>query len=88
MIVMLEVFALWFVAASVVYFLVAVYSHSVHREKLEKEFDAGGAEGTKDDYIKAGMEHYKHGLRRRLILLVYLVPAVALAVIIYFVNYR
>ena len=88
MMVMLEVLAFWFVAASVVYFMVSVYSRSVHREKLEKEFDAGGADASKDDYVRAGMELYQHGLRRRLILLVYLLPAVAVLVIVYFVNYR
>ena len=76
-----------FVLLTVVYLLVSVYSKSVRREKLEKRFDAGGVEGDRDAYIEAGMVKYRHGLRRRLILLVYVVPVVSTVVTVYFVNY-
>ncbi len=76
-----------FVLLTVVYLLVSVYSKSVRREKLEKRFDAGGVEGDRDAYIEAGMAAYRGGLRKRLILLVYIVPIVSTAVTVYFVNY-
>ena len=76
------------IALTVVYWLVAIYSRSVRRERLEKEFDAGDVEGGRDDYIKAGLDHYEHGLRRKLIVLVYIIPAVVVAVTVYFVNYQ
>ena len=65
-----------FMGLSVVYWLVRVYSRSVRRERLEREFDAGGVSGARDEYIKLGMDHYEHGLRKRLILLVYIIPAI------------
>ncbi len=71
-----------------VYLLVSIYSRSVRREKLEKKFDAGGIEGDRDAYIEAGMQAYEHGLRRRLLWLVYIIPTVAVGVTIYFVNYQ
>lgn len=71
---------------SVVYLLVSVYSRSVRREKLEKRFDAGDGEGDRDAYIEAGMKAYQHGLRRRLIWLVYIIPMAVVGVTIYFVN--
>jgi hypothetical protein len=77
-----------FLGLTVLYWLVAIYSRSVRRERLEKEFDAGGVEGGRDDYIKAGLDHYEHGLRRKLIVLVYIIPAVIVAVTVYFVNYQ
>ncbi len=77
-----------FIGLSVVYWLVSVYSRSVRRERLEQEFDAGGVAGVRDDYIKAGMDHYQHGLRRKLIVLVYVIPAVVAVLTIYFVNYQ
>jgi hypothetical protein len=77
-----------FIGLTIIYWLVAIYSRSVRREKLEKEFDAGGVEGARDDYIKAGLDHYEHGLRRKLIVLVYIIPAVIVAVTVYFVNYQ
>ena len=85
-IIRLAVFGL--IALTVVYWLVAIYSRSVRRERLEKEFDAGDVEGGRDDYIKAGLDHYEHGLRRKLIVLVYIIPAVVVAVTVYFVNYQ
>ena len=72
---------------SVVYLLVSVYSRSVRREKLEKRFDAGDGEGDRDAYIEAGMKAYQHGLRRRLIWLVYIIPIMVVGVTIYLVNY-
>jgi len=77
---------LWVSLLTVVYLLVSVYSKSVRREVLEKRFDAGGVEGNRDAYIGAGMVKYRHGLRRRLIFLVYIVPIIAAAVTAYFVN--
>ncbi len=77
-----------FIGLTVVYWLVAIYSRSVRRERLEKEFDAGGVEGSRDDYIKAGLDAYEHGLRRKLIVLVYIIPAVIVAATVYYVDYQ
>lgn len=77
-----------FIAMTVVYVLVSIYSGSVRRENLEKKFDAGGVEGDRDEYIKAGMDAYRHGLRHRLIWLVYIIPTVVVAVTVYLVNYQ
>ena len=77
-----------FIGLSVVYLVVSVYSRSERREKLEKQFDAGDVVGIRDAYIEAGMQAYRHGLRRKLILLVYVIPAVVVAVTVYLVNYQ
>ncbi len=78
---------LGFVLLSVVYLLVSLYSKSVRREKLEKRFDAGDVDGDREAYIETGMLEYRHGLRRRLIILVYIIPVITTVVTIYFVNY-
>lgn len=88
MIAMLRVAVFWAIALTVVYFLVAIYSRSVRREWLEKKYDAGGIEGERHDYIEAGMQAYEHGLRRKLLWLVYIIPTVVVGVTIYFVNYQ
>ena len=77
-----------FIGLTVIYWLVAIYSRSVRRERLEKEFDAGGVDGDRDDYIKTGLQAYEHGLRHQLIVLVYIIPAAVVAVTVYFVNYQ
>ena len=81
-----------FIALSVVYVLVSLYSRSVRREKLEKSWDTdpareGAATADRDAYIKAGMMAYETGLRKKLIWLVYVLPAVTMGLIIYFVNW-
>jgi hypothetical protein len=77
-----------FLILTVVYLLVSVYSRSVRREKLEKQFDAGDVPGDRDAYVEKGMEAYRHSLRRWLILLVYVIPIAAVAVTVYVVNYN
>ncbi|MDZ4311737.1 MAG: hypothetical protein U1A24_14425 [Cypionkella sp.] len=88
MIGILRAAVLGFVLLSVVYVIVSIYSRSVRREKLEKKFDAGGIEGTRDAYIESGMQAYNKSLRRRLIWLVYIIPAVGVSATVYFVNYQ
>ena len=88
MIGILRAAVLGFVLLSVVYWLVSVYSRSVRREKLEKKFDAGGIEADRQAYIEAGMQAYNKSLRRRLIWLVYIIPAVGVSATVYFVNYQ
>ncbi|OYU38498.1 MAG: hypothetical protein CFE33_14400 [Pseudorhodobacter sp. PARRP1] len=88
MIGILRAAVLGFVLLSVVYWLVSVYSRSVRREKLEKKFDAGGIEGDRQAYIEAGMQAYNKSLRRRLIWLVYIIPAAGVSATVYFVNYQ
>lgn len=75
------------VGLTVIYWIISAYSRSVRREKLENEFDAGGIAGLREDFVARGMAQYEHGLRKRLILLVYVVPVVLIVVIAYVVNH-
>ncbi|EAR52385.1 hypothetical protein OG2516_07907 [Oceanicola granulosus HTCC2516] len=75
-------------ALTVVYVCVSLYSRSVRREKLEERWDAApeGDAVDREAYIARGMEEYERSLRKRLILLVYVVPVVTVASIIYLIN--
>jgi hypothetical protein len=88
MIAIVRLIVFGFLGLSVIYILVSIYSQSVRREWLEKTFDAGGVEGAREDYIKTGMIAYQHGLRRKLIWLVYIVPMAVVAITVYLVNYQ
>ncbi|MEI2685215.1 MAG: hypothetical protein V9G14_02235 [Cypionkella sp.] len=88
MIAIIRLAVVGFVILSAVYWIVSVYSRSVRRERLEKRYDAGGIDGERDAYIEAGMQAYEHGLRRRLIWLVYVIPTVVISVTVYLVNYQ
>lgn len=80
----------WFIAMTIVYFSVSLYSRSVRREKLENAFDADHPEGAetavRDAFIAKGMEKYDNSLRPKLIALIYVVPFVVMSVIVYIVN--
>ena len=84
---MLALIILAAVGLTVVYVLVSAYSRSIRRETLENEFDAGGIEGTRENHVETGMVQYDHGLRKRLILLVYVIPIALIIVIAYVVNH-
>ncbi|MEZ5720326.1 MAG: hypothetical protein R3D59_00650 [Paracoccaceae bacterium] len=79
-----------FLALSVVYLAVSFYSRSIRREKLEDRWAEDHPGDTdspeRDAYIEEGMIAYQNGLRRKLILLVYIIPAIAVAVTMFIVN--
>ena len=84
----IRLFGLLFVACTIAYLLVSVYSRSVRTEKLEKRWDAEPPEGIdRDTYVRDGLKAYDASLRRRLILLIYVLPFVAVGVAIWLTNY-
>lgn len=69
---------------SIIYVMVSIYSRSVRREKLEKQWDAEHPDGSpseRETFVEAGMEHYRSSYRPKLILLVYVVPVIVVAAI-------
>lgn len=75
-----------FLFLGVVYLLISIYSRSVRREKLEKEWDEDIQEGDRDAFIAAGMKDYEGSLRKKLILLVFVIPVCVVAGLFYVVN--
>lgn len=78
-----------FAAMTIMYVLLSIYSRSVERERLEKEWDAersGDDPDGRDTYIEAGMKTYEKSLRAKLIWLVYVIPTLAVLVLIYLTN--
>lgn len=76
-----------FLFLSVIYLCLSFYSRSVRREKLEKEWDETKPEGVaRADFVKQGVEAYNSGLRPKLLGLVYVIPTVAVAIIVYITN--
>jgi len=73
------------IGLTAVYVLVSVYSRSIRREKLEKEWQEDHPESTDEAartrFIEAGMAAYHSGFRRKLILLVYVIPLILITAI-------
>jgi len=84
---------LMYVALTIIYFVTGIYSRSVRREKLEKEWDGDPArEGRtpqeRQAFIEAGMVHYDRGLKKRLLWLIYILPTIGFLATIYLVNWQ
>jgi hypothetical protein len=84
---------LMYVGLTIAYFLTSIYSRSVRREKLEKEWDGDpGREGLtaqeRSAFIEEGMVHYDKGLKKRLLWLIYILPTIAFALTIYYINWH
>lgn len=77
-----------FLVLSVVYICLSLYSRSVRRGKLEKEWDDEINEGDRDAFVEAGLRDYDGSLRRKLILGVYVVPLGLMSLIIYLTNFH
>jgi hypothetical protein len=81
-----------YVGLTIIYFVTGIYSRSVRREKLEKEWDSdpaheGAPQSERTAFIEAGMVHYDTGLKRRLLWLIYILPTIGFAATIYYVNW-
>ncbi|NJN05347.1 MAG: hypothetical protein HC814_01615 [Rhodobacteraceae bacterium] len=76
-----------FIALTIVYICLSFYSRAVRRGKLEARWDSAGGPGDRDTFVRRGLERYDGSIRRKLILGVYVVPAVVVALIIYFTNF-
>jgi hypothetical protein len=73
-----------FIAMTVVYVLLSIYSRSLRREKLEKrwaEENPGGDMTERAAYVERGIEEYNSSARPKLLLLVYVVPTILVAAI-------
>lgn len=89
MIAFLRLMLMGFVVLTIAYFVIGIYSRSVERERLEKEWDGdpaneGAAPEARDTYIETGMQEYSHSLRRKLIWLVYVIPMGLLLAVLYY----
>ncbi|MFY0679128.1 MAG: hypothetical protein JXR13_01005 [Thalassovita sp.] len=78
---------LGFVVLTVIYFAVSLWSRMTRRRKLGQEWDDDIKTGDRDAFIRDGLKEYDHSLRRKLILMVYVVPVTVVGLIIYFVNF-
>ena len=76
-----------FLVLTVIYISLSLYSRAVRKEKLEEKWLTGPQIVDRDTFVKRGLAKYDGSVRRKLILGVYVVPVVAVGVIIYLTNF-
>ncbi len=80
-----------FIALSIIYGCVWLYSRSVRREKVEKEWaeeNPGGSLTDRDAFVEKGMAEYHAGIRPKLILLIYVIPTILLIGVLIATNWN
>ena len=87
----LRLMLFWSVASAAINWLLLIYSRSLRREALEKEWDAAHPLETdsaaREAFIAEGMVAYEHSLKRKLLIGVVVLPFLAIALLLYLVNY-
>lgn len=71
----------------IAYVGLSIYSRAVRRNKLETWWDEKGHTGNKEAFVERGLQKYDNSFRRKLILGVFIVPWVAIAGLIYVINF-
>lgn len=77
--------------AAVAYWALLIYTRSTTRERLEQDWARAhpGEDDSpaRDAYIEAGLAGYERSLRRKVLWLVLVLPAVVVGLLVYLVNY-
>ena len=87
MLALLRLLVFGFLALTLIYVCLSLYSRSVRRGKLEAEWDEEVKEGDREAFVREGLEDYDGSLRRKLILGVYVIPICVISFIIYATNF-
>ena len=93
MLVLLRLMIFLFLIEAIFYLLLSIYLRSTKKESLEEEWDRRHPDRAGDSperrvFVRRSMVGFERTLRARLVALVFVLPTVALMVIIYFVNYH
>ena len=65
----------------------AILADGLNELHIPAAIGHGDGAGERADFVREGMDAYRNSLRRRLILLVFVLPVVAVAVVIWAINF-
>lgn len=72
---------------TLIYLVMSVVAREKHRSRLKLRWREKGLTGDQRAFIQRGMRRYDHSIRRHMLLLIYVVPLGAIALVIYAVNF-
>lgn len=85
--VLIRLFVIVMVVSTIFYVSISLYSRARRKEKLIEQWRADLRVGDRDGWLREEMDKYDTSLRRRLILLVYIVPFAFIGLMVYFQNF-
>ncbi|MEM9966829.1 MAG: hypothetical protein AAF755_01875 [Pseudomonadota bacterium] len=71
---------------TIVYVCLSFYFRALRRERLLEKWRQGSQRLDCDTFVQRGLERYDGIVRRRLLIGVYILPAMVFAVVIYITN--
>ncbi|MGR3614497.1 MAG: hypothetical protein ACU0BB_00460 [Paracoccaceae bacterium] len=87
MIALARLLIILFVIQTIAYAGLSLYSRAVRRGKLRAKWEEKGLTMEQEVFVERGLKRYDNSFRRKLILGVYIIPWVAIAALIYVVNF-
>ncbi|RBI76102.1 hypothetical protein DQW77_04220 [Roseovarius sp. TE539] len=76
-----------FAFLTAVYVIAFLWSRSVRAGRLRKEWRDSGGIGDMETYVRQGLERQDGQVRRRLVVLVYVIPVAVMVAVIYISNF-
>jgi len=75
------------IVLTVVYVVLSLYFRAVRKAKLKRYWKERGLTSDREAYVRRGLKRYDGSIRRKLILLVYIIPLGAIALLVYVTNF-
>ncbi|MEP2640175.1 hypothetical protein [Roseobacter sp.] len=86
MVALARILFMGFIALTVIYTCLWFYARARRRETLETTWKTTDSTQTCDSFVADGLQSFAGPLRRWLVVGVYVIPSVAIALLIYFTN--
>ncbi|SHI54890.1 hypothetical protein [Wenxinia saemankumensis] len=84
---LITLFVVVFVALAAIHALLSWSRGRAERARLVARWEEAGRPGDRESFVAEGLALYERSFRKRVLVLVYLVPLAALGLIVYLVNY-
>ncbi|MEX0302619.1 MAG: hypothetical protein AB3N24_09360 [Leisingera sp.] len=75
------------VGLTVIYGAAVLYSREMRRAQLKRRWKQKGLTGDRAAFIQRGLKQYDRSPRRKLLLLIYIIPLGALMLLVYVINF-
>ncbi len=85
---LLRLVVILLIVQTIVYVALSLYSRNVRRQKLMDRWAEMEFPVDQETFVQRGLTRYDNSLRRKLILGVYILPWIAISVLIYVVNFK
>lgn len=84
---MIRGFIIAILGLAFIYVCLALYSRAVRKDKLERWYEDSDKSVDLDTYVAQGLSDYHQSFRKKLLLLVFIVPIAGIVIAVYMQNF-